>query len=86
MSCGSATCNSTNNLEADSSSFPDLRWFWKIPPAWLTGIAMRWEQRYERRQLLELDDRLLDDIGVSRTAAEEARRFPSCLITWRVRR
>ena len=85
MSCGSVTCNSTGNLEAASPSFPDLRWPWKNPLAWLAGIALRWERGYERRQLLELDDRLLADIGVSRTAAEEARRSPSCIISWRVR-
>src|SRR5258707_4117767 len=63
MSCGSTACNSTNNLEAASPSFPDLRWLWKIPLAWLARTALGWERRYRRRQLLKLDNRLLGDIG-----------------------
>ena len=83
MSCGSTTCNSTNTLGAASPSFPDLRWSWKILLAWLAGIALGWERRYQRRQLLEkLDDHLLADIGLSRTA-EEVRRSPLYLIAWR---
>jgi uncharacterized protein YjiS (DUF1127 family) len=82
MSCGSTIRNS-NNLEAASPLFPDLRWSWKIPLAWLAGIALGWGRRYERRQLLQLDDRLLADIGLSRTAVEEARRSPLYLIAWR---
>src|SRR6267142_6744874 len=63
MSCGSTACNSTNNLEAASPSFPDLRWLWKIPLAWLARTALGWERRYQHRQLLRLDNRLLGDIG-----------------------
>jgi uncharacterized protein YjiS (DUF1127 family) len=83
MSCGSITCNSTNTLDAASPSFPDLGWSWKIPLAWLTGMAMGWERRYQYRQLLELDDRLLADIGVSRQAVEEVRRSSLYMIAWR---
>jgi uncharacterized protein YjiS (DUF1127 family) len=83
MSCGSTTCNSTNTLGAASPSFPDLRWSWKIPLAWLAGIALGWQRRSQHKQLLELDDRLLADIGVSRMAAEEARRSQLYLIAWR---
>jgi len=82
MSCGSTIRNS-NNLEAASPLFPDLRWSWKILLAWLAGIALGWERRYQRRQLLQLDDRLLADIGLSRTAVEEVRRSPLYLIAWR---
>ena len=81
MSCGSTT--STNTLDAVSLSFQDLRWSWKIPLAWLAGIARGWERRYQCRQLLELDDHLLADIGLSRTAVEEVRRSPLYLIAWR---
>jgi uncharacterized protein YjiS (DUF1127 family) len=56
---------------------------WKIPLAWLAGIALGWERRYQYRQLLELDERLLADIGLSRTAVEEVRRSPLYLIAWR---
>jgi uncharacterized protein YjiS (DUF1127 family) len=83
MSCGSTTCSSTNTLDAPSPSFPDHRGSRKIPLAWLAGIALWWERQYQYRQLLELDDRLLADIGVSRTAAEEVRRSPLYLIAWR---
>ena len=83
MSCGSTTCKSTNNLEAAPTSFPDLKWSWKIPLAWLAGIALRWERQYQHRQLLQLDDRLLADIGLSRTAVEEVRRSSLYLIAWR---
>jgi uncharacterized protein YjiS (DUF1127 family) len=83
MSCGSITLNSTNNLEAASPIFPSPRRFWKFPLAWLAGIALGWERRYQRRQLLEkLDDHLLADIGLSRTA-EEVRRSPLYQTAWR---
>ena len=81
MSCGSTTCNSATAFEATSSSFPNLGWSWKIPLAWLAGL--RWERQYQHRQLLELDDRLLADIGLSRTDVEEVRRSHLYLTAWR---
>jgi uncharacterized protein YjiS (DUF1127 family) len=83
MSCGSTTSNSTNTLDAASPCFPDLGWFRRIPLAWLDGIALGWERRYQYRQLLELDDRLLADMGISRTTVEEVRKSPLYLIAWR---
>jgi uncharacterized protein YjiS (DUF1127 family) len=83
MSCGSTTSNSINTLGAASISFPGRRWFWKIPFASLAGTALWFERRGKYRELLELDDRLLADIGVSRTAAIEARRSHSYVIAWR---
>ncbi len=57
-------------------------------PVWRLGVGnpaqrlfatiVAWQQRYElRRHLLEMDDRLLDDIGFSRAQArqEAARPF-----------
>jgi len=44
----------------------------------LFATVVAWQQRYElRRHLLEMDDRLLDDIGFSRARArqEAARPF-----------
>jgi hypothetical protein len=82
MSCGSTTSNSTYFIDAPSPSFPDLRW-WKIPLAWLAGMAQAWERRCQYKQLLELDDRLLANMGLSRTAVEEVRRSPLYLIAWR---
>ena len=82
MSCGSIIANSTNNLEAASVSFPDLRWSWHSPLAWLTGIALAWERRLEYWELLQLDDRLLADIGLSRSDVEQVRRSPLYLTAW----
>jgi uncharacterized protein YjiS (DUF1127 family) len=83
MSCGSTTCNSATALDATSLSFPNLGWSWKIPLAWLTGIALWLDRRYEYRQLLELDEHLLADIGLSRTDVEEVRRSHFYLTAWR---
>ena len=44
---------------------------------------LAWERRCQYRQLLELDDRLLADMGLSRTTVEEVRRSPLYLIAWR---
>ena len=83
MPCGSTPCNSAITLDATSPSFPNLGWSWKIPLAWLATTALGWERRYQRRQLLKLDDRLLADIGLSRTTAEEARRSALYMLAWR---
>jgi uncharacterized protein YjiS (DUF1127 family) len=81
MPCGINTCDSYDTL--DAASFPTLRWSWKTPLAWLGGIALWLEQRHQYKQLLELDERLLADIGVSKTAAVEARRSHLYIIAWR---
>jgi uncharacterized protein YjiS (DUF1127 family) len=80
MSCGSTKCKT---VDAASSSSPTLRWSWKIPVGWLTGIALAFKRRHQYRQLLELDERLLADIGLSRTGAVEARRSHLYMIAWR---
>lgn len=81
MACGSTINNSTNTLAA-SGSFPALGWSWRTPAAWLAGIALWLERRDQYRQLLELDDRLLADIGVSKANVEEVRRSPLYLDAW----
>jgi uncharacterized protein YjiS (DUF1127 family) len=87
MPCGSSIYTSPktlpNTLEAKLSSFQGLGWFRKITLAWLEGIAMRWERRRQYRQLLELDDRMLADIGLSRTIAKEVRRSDLYMVAWR---
>jgi uncharacterized protein YjiS (DUF1127 family) len=83
MSCGSTTGSPATTLDAASPSFPNPGWSWKIPLAWLAGIALWLDQRYEYRQLLELDDHLLADIGLSRTDVEEVRRSHLYLMAWR---
>lgn len=83
MPCGSIIDDSINTLDAASNSFPAFKWSWKIPLAWLAGIVLWWERRSQYGELLELDDRLLADIGVSRTDVEEVRRSPLYLDSWR---
>jgi uncharacterized protein YjiS (DUF1127 family) len=81
MPCGSTTGNSGTPLDATSP--PNLEWSWKISLAWLTAIALSLDRRYEHRQLLELDDHLLADIGLPRTDVEEVRRSHLYLMAWR---
>jgi uncharacterized protein YjiS (DUF1127 family) len=38
----------------------------------LNGLVCALERRHQHRQLFELDDRLLDDIGISRQWAVES--------------
>jgi uncharacterized protein YjiS (DUF1127 family) len=83
MSCGSTTCKSTNTLDAASPPFPDLGWSWKILVAWLAGIALGWKRRRQYRELLELDDHLLADIGVPRATVEGVRRSSLYERAWR---
>ncbi|MBR1236632.1 DUF1127 domain-containing protein [Bradyrhizobium sp. AUGA SZCCT0182] len=44
---------------------------------------MRLERRRQHKQLLELDDHLLADIGMSRTTVEELRRSHLYMMAWR---
>lgn len=83
MPCGSTIDDSTQPLDAVSAPFPAFKWSWKTPLAWLAGIVLWWDRRSQYRELLELDDRLLADIGVSRTDVEEVRGSPLYLDAWR---
>ena len=62
MSC---RYNSSDNFKAPPS-IPGQRLSWKIPLRW-------WGRQCQCRQLFELNDHLLADIGLSRTTIEEAR-------------
>jgi uncharacterized protein YjiS (DUF1127 family) len=86
MSCGSTAC--TRYGIPASKPFPGLKWLWQGPSVWLAKISRGRERRHQRRQLLELDDRLLADIGLSREqAAEEAgKSFWIRVTMWRVYR
>lgn len=83
MPCGSTIDDSTHTLDALSISFPAVGWSWKTPLAWLAGMVRWWERRLQHKELLDLDDRLLADIGLSRTDVEEVRRSPLYLDAWR---
>ena len=75
MPCGSTAYIPTNHIETASPSRRDPGWSWQIPLSWLAKIASRiamgLERRYQREELLGLDDRLLADIGISREQAVE---------------
>ena len=88
MSCGTASFAPTNNTQAALASFPERGRFWQVPLSWLTGIAARRERRHQYAQLLELDDRLLADIGISRPDADETALKSSCIgaLMWQVYR
>jgi uncharacterized protein YjiS (DUF1127 family) len=49
-----------------------MEWAW---PSWFHHLASNlnrvWRKRRERRRLLELDDRMLADIGITRSQAEQ---------------
>jgi uncharacterized protein YjiS (DUF1127 family) len=87
MSCGSTICTSA------TYGVPAWRLLARFDSArgrvtWLDKVGHATERRHQRRQLLDLDDRLLADIGISRQqAVEEARKFDwTCLIVWRIGR
>ena len=83
MSCNSTARASTDTSHAALPTFPDIRWFWQFLLAQLAGIAVGLERRRQYSELLGLDDRLLADIGVSRTTVEEVRRSSLYLDAWR---
>jgi uncharacterized protein YjiS (DUF1127 family) len=82
MSCGSTPSNSTCTIIAPTLSLPDVRG-WTILLAQLAGMASAWERRSQYKELLELDDRLLADMGLSRSTVEEVRKSPLYLEAWR---
>ena len=73
MSCGSQTRASANNTQTALSSLADRQRRRQIPLSRMAGVASRSEQTRQHGQLIDLDDRLLADIGLSRRhAVEEA--------------
>ena len=92
MPCGSTTYIPTNHIETASPSRRDLGWSWQIPLSWLAKIASKialgLERRHQRRELLQLDDRFLADIGISREqAVEEALKSSwAHLLMWQLSR
>ena len=76
MSCAEKTYGSGTFVRPSPSIARDWPW-----PNWFHDLApslnRMWQKRHERQRLLELDDRLLADIGLTREQAEqEARKRP----------
>ena len=86
MSCGSTTCTSTSYDLAASKPFAGFEGLWQTSSLWLAKVSRVCERRHQRRQLLELNDYLLADIGLSREdAVEEACKSSwVCLTRWRL--
>jgi uncharacterized protein YjiS (DUF1127 family) len=78
MSCGSATSTAipitVPAIRFASAEWPAIPWRAFVRTAWTRALHLA-ERRRQRLALLELDDRLLADIGVSRAdALAEARK------------
>jgi uncharacterized protein YjiS (DUF1127 family) len=87
MSCGSTNYTSATPVETVAPAFADLGWCWQISFAWLCRMALRCDQQRQRRELFDLDDRLLADIGLSRRqAVEESLKSFWAYSTWHVYR
>jgi len=71
MSCGSTTCTSTSYDIPASKPFAGFEWLWQRPSVWFAKVSRGCERSHQRRQLLELNDRLLADIGLTREQAVE---------------
>jgi uncharacterized protein YjiS (DUF1127 family) len=71
MSCGSTICTSTIYDLPASQPVARFNWLWQSPFVLLNRVINACERRHQRRQLLELDDRLLADIGIARDRAVE---------------
>jgi uncharacterized protein YjiS (DUF1127 family) len=78
MSCGSTVCSSTLPLPVVAKAPPRLLALALFgAPAALLGIAM-WlrDRQLQRKALLELDDHLLADVGLTRHEAVREGRKP----------
>ncbi len=70
MPCGSTTCKSSASINSRQRA---VRPAWRVPNPFSLVVRLdrmheRWRQR---QQLLELDEHLLDDIGLTRDQAVE---------------
>ena len=72
MSCGSATCPRSafaTIVQPAAGGMP-------FPLGWLPVLRQMHDRWRQRQALLDLDDRLLEDIGITREEAERAARKP----------
>ncbi len=70
MSCGSPGCATSIPLITSRAARQPARPFWHSAGAVLSMVRTAHERQRQRRALRQLDDRLLDDIGITREAAE----------------
>ncbi|MBR0905737.1 DUF1127 domain-containing protein [Bradyrhizobium liaoningense] len=68
MSCDSITGSVATSRPVFGSA-PNPSWFWRFPFALLDRVS----RRRQYNELLELDERLLRDVGLSRAIVAEAR-------------
>jgi uncharacterized protein YjiS (DUF1127 family) len=75
MSCNKAT-SATASFHVSlpkGTDWPWPDWFRQLAPS----VTRVWKKSRERQRLMELDDRLLKDIGITREQAElEAAKWP----------
>ncbi len=71
MACGTGACSHPLDLSRFSEPAAARRTDQVRPFRWLSALFAMNERWRQRQELMELDDRMLADIGISR---EEARR------------
>lgn len=69
MSCGSAKCASSTLPHIDVRRPRTAQLRVPNPFAWLGPLARMHERWLQRQALLDLDDRMLRDVGISRAQA-----------------
>jgi uncharacterized protein YjiS (DUF1127 family) len=76
MSCGSTDCISTETFDSTSKPVFATGRAWRSSlRRWIEAVNTMYRRRRQRQALLELDDRLLADCGLSRQdAIKEARK------------
>lgn len=77
MSCGSTACQAPESFisATEPTWHPDRAAVHSLI-RWTAAVKNALRRRRERQALLELDDRLLDDIGLTREQAEQIGRKP----------
>ncbi|WP_366143008.1 DUF1127 domain-containing protein [Tardiphaga sp.] len=88
MSCANATSASINHAKLITTLLQRLERRWQLLFGRLTAFSRYFERRSSRPELLDLNDHLLADIGLSRhDAGEDALRSSRTRLTaWHVHR
>lgn len=75
MSCDSTICISTETITPTSNS-AFVHYGAERFVGWFETVGGIFQRRRQRRALLELEDYLLDDLGLTRQQAEQEARKP----------